>query len=107
MKQEEAVGEEKSVHFELFRLSLNPSFNQAEMSSSPCGPPVFSPLGLRLELNLEWFSDKDFAMVPKAEGNKRSGKLIINVLMYHVYLRECKKFNEPQQTEYTSGLEAL
>lgn len=37
-------------------------------------------------------------MAPKAEGNKRSRKLIINVLLYHVYLRERKKFTEPKQT---------
>lgn len=103
---ERAKREEKSVGFELFGLSLNPSISQAEVSSSPCGPPVFSPLSLWLELNLVRLSDKDFAMVLKAEGNKRSRKLIINVSLYHVYLGECKKFTEPKQTEHTSGLEA-
>lgn len=106
MKQEEPREKEKRVGFELFGLSLNPSISQA-VSSSPCGPPVFSPLGPRLELNLVRLSDKDFAIVPEAEGSKRSRKLIINVLLYHVYLGECKKFTEPKQTAHTSGFDAL
>lgn len=92
----------KSVGFELFCLSLNPSISQAEVSSlwSSC---VFTTRPAALELNLARPSDKDFAMAPKAEGNKRSRKLIINVLLYHVYLRERKKFTEAKQAEYTSG----
>lgn len=33
-------------------------------------PPVFSPLGLRLELNLARLSDEDFAIVPEKEGKQ-------------------------------------
>lgn len=102
-----AKREGKSVGFELFSLSLNPSISQAEVSSGPCGPPVFAPLGLRLELNLVQLSGGILQRSPKTERNKRPGKLIINVLLYRVYLRECKKFTEPKQTEHTSGLDAL
>ncbi len=84
MKAGRVKREENCAGFELFGLSLNPSISQAEVSSSPCGPPVFLPLGLRLKLNLVQLSDKDFAMLPEAGGNKR---LIINVsLYYHVYI---------------------
>lgn len=70
------------------------------MSFSPCGPPsVLLPLGLWLKLNLVWLSDKGFTMIPKEGGNKRwNKKLIINVLMYHACVRECKKFTKPTQT---------
>lgn len=81
MKQEEPRERKKSVGFELLSLSLKPSISQAEVSSSPCGPPsVLLPLGLWLKLNLVWLSDKSFAMIPKEGGNKRwNTKLTINV----------------------------
>lgn len=85
---------EKVLALNFFSLSLNPSMNKAQVISSPCGPPVFSPLGPQLKLNLARLSDDYFAMAPEEEGNKRSRKLIINVLLYHVYLRERKKFTE-------------
>lgn len=75
VKLKTAKREEKKkiVGFELFGLILNPSISQAEVSSSPCGPPVFLPLGLRLELNLVQLSDEDFAMIPKAEETRGRG----------------------------------
>lgn len=43
-------------------------------SASPCGPSVFSLVGLGLHLNLAGLSDKHFAIVPKVEGNNGSRK---------------------------------
>lgn len=54
-------------------VSTHP-FGQADVSSNACGPPVLSPLGLRLKLNLVRLSDKDFA-IGKAEGKQEVGEV--------------------------------
>lgn len=72
----------------------NPSISRAAVSSGPCGPSCVFTTRPATRAKLSMALRQGFRNSPhKEEGNKRSGKLIINDLLYGVYLRE-----EPKHT---------